>query len=123
MSMVTINLRNIEELILRNTILHSKFPEFAGYINQWKLSLQHSSLRAIGKQAIIDLLNHLNERHIEILKSYFHDDVTIDKLSNRIVINIESSVETLQSDLNYLKEMAQVCAYRKGDQVYISFWR
>lgn len=121
--MLIINLRNIEEFIFKNKQLKLKFPEFKAYFDQWNLAQQHSSLKSIGKQAIIDLLNNLNDSHIKIMQEYFNVSVTIDKLSNRIVKNFQCDVENLETELNKLNDFAQVCAYRQGNQVYISMWR
>ena len=121
--MIAINLRNVDEFIFRNKLLKTKLPEFRAYFDQWGLAQQHPFLKSMGKQAAIDLLNALHEGHIGILSEHFGLPVTIDKLSNRIVRNIASSVEEIEKELNKLEVSAQVCAYREGNQVYISMWR
>jgi hypothetical protein len=121
--MITINLKNIEEFVFKNKLLRSKLPEFQAYFDQWGLSQQHPSLRSIGKQAVIDLLNHLTENHISIIKSHFNTDVTINKFSNWVVKNVKTDLQNLEIELNSFDLSAQICAYRKDDQIYISLWR
>ena len=120
--MVTINLRNIEEFIFHNQKLRQKLPEFKYYFHTWELSFQHPAMRHLKKEAILDLLNHLNKRHLEILEDHFQAPVTIDKLNNRIVRNYKFSIEEAEEELNKAEEFANLALYRNRDQIYISIW-
>ena len=121
--MLALNLNNIEEIIFRNKAIQGRMPEFKSYFAQWNMSRQHAYLKAIGKQAAIDLLNALNDHHITVLEKHFGMTVTIDKLNNRAINNCKFKIDEAEQELNKLNEMAQVSAYRKGDQLYISLWR
>jgi hypothetical protein len=57
------------------------------------------------------------------LEAYFEEPITIDKLSNKAVKNCMFSIDSAEQELNGLNEAAQISAYRKGDQLYVSFWR
>jgi len=120
--MVTINLRNIEEFIFNNSKLREKLPEFKSYFHLWDLSFQHSSMRNLRKSSAIDLLNHLNARHIEILEEVFGASVTIDKINRRIVKNYQFSVDDAEEELNKAEEFANMALHRDKDQIYISIW-
>lgn len=121
--MITINLRNIEEILFHNTELCKKFPEFRHYFDQWKLAKQHAFLKQTGKQAIIDLLNNLNENHLEIISNYFGMEITIDKFNDRIVNYHEFDVNSISEEINAIQEFGNVFLYRKADQIYIGTWR
>jgi hypothetical protein len=121
--MLVLNLNNVEEIIFRNKRLQAKLPELRGYFDQWHLAVRHPFLKAMGKQAVIDLLNALNDKHAELLQLHFGMPVTIDKLNNRVVRNYEFSIDEAEQELNQLSDTAQACAYRKGEQLYISFVR
>jgi len=120
MSMLTVNLNNVEEIIFRNKTLRNALPELRGYFDQWNLASQHPFLKAMGKQATIDLLNALNEKHTKILESHFGMSVTVDKLNNRAFTSFQWEIDKAEYELNQLNDMAQISAYRKGDQLYIS---
>lgn len=121
--MLVINLNNVEEIIFSNKAIRAKMPELRSYFDQWTLAKQYPFLKAVGKQAMVDFLNTLNENHLSLLQKHFEMPVTIDKLNNRAFRNHEFSVDEAEQELNRLNELAQVCAYRKGDQLYLSLWR
>lgn len=121
--MIIINLRNIEEFLFRNNELQKKFPEFQHYFNQWNLARQHSFLKQMGKQAVIDLLANLNEKHIEIFSKHFDVCVTIDKFNNRIVRQYEFEIDELSEKIDEIQDQGNMVLYRKDNQVYICTWR
>jgi hypothetical protein len=120
--MITINLRNIEEFIFNNKEIRENFPEFKYYFHTWELAFQHPAMRHLKKEATLNLLNHLNERHVATLEEYFGTKVTIDKLNNRIVRNYQFSIEEAEEELNKAEEFANLVVYRDADQIYISVW-
>lgn len=121
--MITINLRNIESIIFHDKELWKQFPEFRFYFDQWSLAQKEPYLKSMGKQAVIDLLNTLNENHLQILRDYFQVDIALDKISNRIVQNLQFSIDDLQDGLNEMQELNHICLYRNDNQMYISLWR
>lgn len=119
-----INFKNIEELIFKNKNIREKFPEFKAYFQQWDFSKQYSTFKSLGKQAVLDLMNKLNDRHVAILEDFFNQKVTISKIDNWIVKEFVFQVDELEIQLNELKEISsQLSLYREGDQVYLTVWR
>lgn len=114
---------NIEKIIFKNTKLLKLIPELNPYVEQWKLAQQHSFLKNIGKQAVIDFLNSLNENHIKIMSDYFKNSVTIDKMNNRLVKNDYFFLEDVQEELKNFEEFSNIAIHRDEDQCYISCWR
>lgn len=121
--MITINLRNIEEILFHNNELQKQFPEFRHYFDQWKLAKQHAFLKQMGKQALIDLLNNLNEKHLEIISNYFNAQITIDKFNNRIVNYHQFDVDKISEEIDEIQDFGNIFLYRDSDQVYLGTWR
>lgn len=121
--MITLNLRNIEEILFHNYELRKLMPEFRHYFDQWSLAQQHTFLKQTGKQAVLDLLNNLNENHAEIISSYFGMKVTIDKFNNRTVREYNFSVAELPEKIKDVQDHGHLFLYRNGDQVYLCTWR
>ena len=70
-----ISLKNVEEVIFLNKEIKDKLPEFKNYFYLWQLSKQQHFLKSVGTQAMIDLINNLNERHLNIIKEHYGVDV------------------------------------------------
>jgi hypothetical protein len=121
--MITINLRNIEEILFHNHELQKHFPEFRHYFDQWKLAKQHSFLKQTGKQALIDTLNNLSENHLEIISNFFGMHVTIDKFNDRIVNYHQFNLESISEEIDKIQEFGNIFLYRDSDQVYVGTWR
>jgi hypothetical protein len=121
--MITINLRNIEEILFHNSELQEQFPEFRHYFDQWKLAKQHAFLKQIGKQAVIDLLNNLSEDHLEIISNYFNSEITIDKFNNRIVNFYQFDIDQISEEIENIQEFGNIFLHRDENQVYLGTWR
>lgn len=121
--MLTLNLMNVDKIIFQNKQLIDKLPELRAYVDQWSLSVQHPFLRSMGKQAILDFIDKLNENHIRIISEHFNMSVTIDKLNNRLVENHQFKIEELEKELNNFEGFTNIVLYRNKEQCYISSWR
>ena len=120
--MLTINLQNIEDLIFLDKKLQSQLPEFRHMFEQWKLAQYTSALRPMGKRAMLDLLNSLDNQNA-LLSRYFGTSVTIDKLDYHLVKNCDFPLEEIETEIDKLEGYANFSIYRDKDHIYISFWR
>lgn len=119
--MLIINLGNIEE-ILQNKVLRQKLPELMPYVDIWEFAVRNPSLKGLRKQSALDFLNALGENQIKTLEEYFNRPVTIDKLDNRLVKNLEFSIENAEKELQKLG-VSNLVPYRRGSRLYISVWK
>lgn len=115
-----INIKNIEEIIFYDKILTEKLPEFRQLFDQWRLAQRVQSLKNIIQQSIFEVLNGLNEKHIKILEEYFAEEVFVNKINNKLVVNCELP---LDSRLCGFAEYRDFCVHRNKDQFSITFWR
>lgn len=122
--MIVINIKNVEQLVFLNKKVRDLLPDFRHLFDQWRLSQMSPLLRSVGKRSLLDFLIGVNNQHILILNEFFNDDVTIDRLDYHTVMNMECSAEELEDKLNEIQpQYPYFSTSRKGNQVYISFWK
>jgi hypothetical protein len=123
--MINVNIRNIEELILKNSEAKSLLPDLRPLFDQWLFSYRFPGLDNIRKQAILDLLNSLDGPHVEKLARLFGDMVFIEKLDHHIVRNIDFSTDSdaIERELTKHGSYTNIALSRSADQIYITMWR
>lgn len=125
--MVTLNFSNVEKLIFKDREIQKVLPpNMFSYFEQWRLGKQMPFLKQIGKAAMLDFINNLNDEHISILEDYFNERVVVERLNYNVAMNIEVSLENsnevcqklceIEGDFNY-------GTWRDEKKLYISFWR
>ena len=120
---MNLNLNNIEELVFYDTKIHKLLPEFKHIFDKWRLAQMTSGLRQMGKDAVLELLNSIEDEHKRLLEGYFNTSLTIDKLDHHLVKNVEAPLDAIVEELEGLEEYPNLCAYRDGEQVYVCVWR
>jgi hypothetical protein len=123
--MININIKNIEELILKNSKTTPLFPELRHLFDKWLLSYRIPALSDMRKQTIIDLLNSLDGSHVEKLARLFGDVVFIEKLDHHIVRNLDFPTDSniIERELTKYESYTNIALSRNADQVYITMWR
>lgn len=118
-----INLKNIEELIFFDKKAQALFPEFKHYFDQWSLGQRIPGLKTLGKRSVLDFLNSLNEKHVSKLEEYFKDEIILDKIDNRLVVNFECESLEFDKELCQFTGYRDFCLSRTGDKIVATFWR
>jgi len=123
--MTRINIRNIEELILKNSKATALLPDLRHLFDKWLLSYRIPALSNMRKQALMDLLNSLDGSHVEKLARLFGDIVFIEKLDHHIVRNLEFSTDSdaIERELTNYESYTNIALSRSADQLYITLWR
>jgi len=121
--MLNINLKNIEELIFQNKELWRKMPDLVYLRDQWRIGKMTPMLRALSKRSILDFLNKVSDKHELILSEHFGQPITIDKFDRHVIKNVEYSIDDAEDCLYWEETYPYFSTYRKGNQIYISFWR
>lgn len=126
MSMLNLNFSNAEKLIFSNSDIHHLFPAyFSSFFEQWKLSKRLPMLKSLGKSAILDFINQLNESHLSILEEYFGERIILEKLYYEAVTNIKvplSETDVCQRLCN-ITYHSYYSLWRDEEYLYITFWR
>lgn len=121
---MNINLQNIESVIFFDRQIRKLLPDFRNEFGQWDLAQHSSTLRSLGKRTVLNVLNSLNDEHVEILESYFKEPVTLMKLDHHIVRHSVFALEDSQSELNQLDGwVGEFAICRDADHLYVSNWR
>lgn len=124
--MIVINFSNIEELIFHDRNIQSLLSKHLfSYFEQWRLSKRFPVIKSIGKQAVLDVLNQLNESDIFALEQHFGKNIVVEKLDYSVVKNIKVPLNEAdiccelckQAGFNYFS------SWRDGEYLYLSLWR
>jgi hypothetical protein len=124
--MLKLNFSNVEELIFFDEEIQNLLPDdMFSIFEQWRMAKRIPFLKAIGKQAILDFLNLLNDKNIEILEDYFGEKIYVEKIDYSLVKNfkIPLSNSAVCEELCKITDMLYYSTWRDDEFIYISFWR
>jgi hypothetical protein len=120
---MNLNLTNVEKIVFQDKRVQRLLPHHGNLFGQWHLAQMSPSLRSLGKQAVLDFLNALNENDVEILKTYFQSEITLTKLNYNLVSNYTFSIDESEIILNEVEGFVDFATHRDENHIYISFWR
>lgn len=121
-----INFSNVEELIFFDKKIQSLLPQrMFNIFEQWRLSQRVSFLRDIGKRALLDFLNSLENEDIDVLEEYFNEKIVIEKLNYSIASNYKIPLCKCElcKELCSMEWTGNFNTWRDKDFLYITFWR
>ena len=124
--MLVLNFSNVEELIFYDTEVQRLLsPELFSVFEQWKLAKRVPYLGAIGKQAILDLLNILTDEDVMVLEQYFGKKVHVEKLFYKLANNITIPLEESKicEELCKIEGFNYYSTFRDDKNLYLTFWR
>lgn len=117
-----INILNVENLIFYDKEVWKLMPDLIHLRDQWRVSKMSPMLRAMGKKALNDFLLQA-KKYEKTLSERFGKNVTIDRIENRVVKNIEFSVNEEFPDIDPEIDFSGISTHREGDKVFLTFWR
>ena len=122
--MKILNFSNVEEIIFYDKNLQNILPNHMfNYFEQWKLSQRFPYLKKIGKLAVLDFLNNINDNEIEILENYFGERVVVERLNYNISENLKIPLDNMCDALCKIESFNYFSTWRDEKFLYISFWR
>lgn len=124
--MLNLNFSNVEDLVFYDTEVQRLLPiHMFSVFEQWRLSKRLPYLRDLGKQAVLNFLNNLNDDEIEILEHYFGEKIVIERLNYSIVFNFKVPLlETkICDELCNVEGFNYFSTWRDEEHLYISLWR
>ena len=92
---------------------------------QWRLAQRVPFLRDIGKQALLDFLNGLEDKDIATLEEYFGEKIFVERLNYSITTNLQIPLNesTLCRELCEIEGLNYFSTWRDEDFLYVSCWR
>jgi hypothetical protein len=120
--MIEINFKNIEEQIFLNKEVREILPEFRPQFDLWRLSQMLPGMRSMAQKSIFEVLNGLEQVHIEKLKEYFKQPVLMNRLNDKLVDHYNFSLEG-ENELCKNTGFQEFCITRNKDEVKATFWR
>ena len=125
--MLELNFSNIEEMIFYDTEVQKMLPpSYFSMFEQWRIAKRIPVLSGIGKQAVLDLLNTLNEDDVFMLGQYFKEKIFVQKLNYSSALNIKVCLKEKNEICHALCEVADFIyfnTWRDEEYLYVSFWR
>ena len=122
--MLTIDIKNVEELIFYNKPLRKKLSEFQDLYNQWTLGKQAPTLKFLSQKALMSFLERLKNDHIKILEDHFKEEIKVRAIDYHTVRNHKIPIAEAEKVLCETKGFKDnFCVCRNGNHLYISFWR
>lgn len=118
--MIKLSLKNIESVLFKNSKLRGIFPEFNHYFDQWKLAKHHSFLKSLGIQAMIDLINNLNDTHLKKIEEFYNLKVEVVKVANKLIDNYEFNLANLENELDQIPINCNISVYRNKEKLFIT---
>ena len=115
---VVINQKNVENLVFFDQELTKKLADLSDLFQTWQLGVRIPGLRPTAQKTLLLFLEKVTDKHIEIIKNHLHaDEVIIEKIDHHLVRNYEITENEIPDGYD------NFFIYRKGEQLYISFWR
>ena len=121
-----LNFSTVEELIFQDRDAQQILPHHMfSLFEQWRLAQRIPFLRDIGKRAMLDFLNGLEEEDILVLEHYFGEKIFLERLNYSIVTNVSIPLNevSLCNELCEIVDFNYFSTWRDEDFMYISFWR
>jgi len=122
--MININLQNVEELLLKNHEVMNTLHDLRHVFDKWLMGYRLPLMSSLRLQAKIDLLNYIDDTHIEKLAKIFNDLVFVEKLSYHLVENLYFSLDyPIENELANHNLFYGMALYRNKDKCYLTLWR
>ena len=122
--MVKINLQNVEELLFKNTEVINTLQDLRHIFDMWLMGYRLPLMSNFRLQAKIDLLNYIDDAHIEKLAKIFNDIVFVEKLNYHIVKNLYFSLDyPIEDELIKHNSFYELALCRNKDEIYLTMWR
>jgi 2-iminoacetate synthase ThiH len=122
--MLKLNWTNVEELIFYDSDVQNLLPvHMFSIFEQWRLAKRVPFLRELGKQALLDFLNQLSEKDIEILESYFQKKIFVEKINYSISLNLKIPLSNICDELCHIEGFNYTSTFRDEEYIYLTLWR
>lgn len=126
--MIVINIKNVEEKVFENNEIWKNLYDIKHLKDQWNLSKATPVLRYLGKKSILDFLNGVKQKHIDVLSNFFQEEVTVEKFDYHSIKNFTfSNDQKIDEELNLMEYKNELYSYfstyKDKDNFYVTFWR
>jgi hypothetical protein len=117
--MIQIGFHNAAELLFQNQLVRNSLPNYKHLFDSWELAQKIPHMRSLGVRSVIDFLNLIKPEEIEKISEIFKHPIDIMKMDISANKNITGNIEDFELQLPLNINVADMCVYRKGDQVSV----
>lgn len=117
-----INLYNLEDKIFSNSELQKKLSDFKEIFDQWKFAKRIGGMASRIKEMEMNLLNSIEQKHIDILSQHFGSNVILKRINNNITKSFCFSLSDCEVPVE-AKEYREFCVHRGKDDFNLTLWR
>jgi hypothetical protein len=122
--MLKLNWTNVEELIFYDSDVQNLLPvHMFSIFEQWRLAKRVPFLRELGKQALLDFLNQLTEKDINVLESYFKKKIFVEKINYSISLDLKIPLSNICNELCHIEGFNYTSTFRDEEYLYLTLWR
>jgi hypothetical protein len=125
--MKSLNFSNVEELVFMDKNIQDILPPaMRVHFEQWKLAKRVPLLAQMGKHAILDFINGLEDDHILILEEYFGERIFVERLGYSLSMNYKIPISDANEMCQYLCKIEgsyYFSTWRDDEYLYATFWR
>ena len=119
----SLNIKTIEEIIFLNKKIHNLLPHHMDLINAWIAGYKNILLKFLKHKSAFELLSIIDEKDLKILADFYKEEVVLENAITKIIIDIKSSKESLESELPDDFNLLDMSCFRRKDEVKIVLWR
>jgi hypothetical protein len=123
--MILLNVETVETLVFSDTKLRNSLSgDFGVLIEQWKLTQTLPFLRSLRKRCVLDFLDRIEARHVELISDRLGGQVVVEGVDTRVVRNVDcDKVEELECSLSKFDGFPNFSLTRTATGVGVTFWR
>jgi hypothetical protein len=119
---IRLGVKNVEALVFEDPAAWRKMPHMRRFLDQWSVSRISPDLRPTGRAAVLDFLDSADQEVENVLSAHFGREVTIDKVGRKCVLNTQFDIDS-PPDMEEMSRFSGMGSYRKGNALYLTFWR
>jgi len=117
--MIQIGFHNVAELIFQNNLVKNSLPKYKHLFDSWELAQKIPQMRSLGIRSVLDFINTITEKDIEIISEIFKFPIEIMKIELNPYKNVTGNIQDFELQLPLNSNIQDMCLHRKGDKISV----